>query len=310
MTPASFSPNLIRRRLGKLSAHIVVALIALVVIGGATRVMEAGLACPDWPLCFGSFLPIGEMNAKVFLEWFHRLDAFFIGIAITLQLLFSLIYSSVLPRWLPWMNLIILLLVVFQGALGALTVINLLPSSVVIGHLFLALTLVALMSGLSQKLLLSNGTNSPSWWKLCSGGSLLLILSQSLLGSRMATTWAAQKCIANGTDCYWLGLHKVSAIPVALIIVTFVCVSLLLGGWFRSQWPLLLSLLFFLIMQITLGLLSVHLSLSEPFVRVFHQLFASLLVACLAALSCRTPALSSSSTCLAFEDSSLEVCHG
>ena len=53
MTPASFPPNLIRRRLGKLSAHIVVALIALVVIGGATRVMEAGLACPDWPLCFG-----------------------------------------------------------------------------------------------------------------------------------------------------------------------------------------------------------------------------------------------------------------
>ena len=28
----------------------VVAVIALVVIGGATRVMEAGLACPDWPL--------------------------------------------------------------------------------------------------------------------------------------------------------------------------------------------------------------------------------------------------------------------
>ena len=40
----------IRLRLAQLSAHLVVALIALVVIGGATRVMEAGLACPDWPL--------------------------------------------------------------------------------------------------------------------------------------------------------------------------------------------------------------------------------------------------------------------
>ncbi len=273
--------------------------------------MEAGLACPDWPLCFGSFFPLGEMNAKVFLEWFHRLDAFFIGIAITLQLIFSLIYRSVLPRWLPWMNLIILLLVVFQGVLGALTVINLLPSTVVIGHLFLALTLVALMSGLSQRLLLSNGTNSPFWWKFCSGGSLLLIISQSLLGSRMATTWSAQKCIANGADCYWLASHKVSSIPIAFSIVIFVGTSLLLGGWFRSQWPLLLSLLFFLIMQISLGLLSVHLSLDEPFVRVFHQLFASLLVASLAALSCRTPpTFSSSSQCLAVEDSSLEVCHG
>ena len=39
----------LRRRLGRLTAHLVVAVVALVVIGGATRVMEAGLACPDGP---------------------------------------------------------------------------------------------------------------------------------------------------------------------------------------------------------------------------------------------------------------------
>ena len=65
------------RRLG---SHSVLALIALIVIGGATRVMEAGLACPDWPLCYGSFSPFSHMNLKVFLEWFHRLDAFLVGI--------------------------------------------------------------------------------------------------------------------------------------------------------------------------------------------------------------------------------------
>ncbi len=111
------TPNLIRKRLGKLAAHIVVALVALVVLGGATRVMEAGLACPDWPLCYGAFFPRGQMNAKVFLEWFHRLDALFVGIAISCQLLFSLIFKSALPRWLPWINGIILLLVFFQDSL-------------------------------------------------------------------------------------------------------------------------------------------------------------------------------------------------
>ena len=65
----------LRRRLGLLSAHLVVAVIALVVIGGATRVMEAGLACPDWPLCFGSFLPGRQMNVQVFLEWFLFSDS-------------------------------------------------------------------------------------------------------------------------------------------------------------------------------------------------------------------------------------------
>ena len=72
----------IRLRLAQLAAHLVVALVALVVIGGATRVMEAGLACPDWPLCYGTFLPGRQMNLQVFLEWFHRLDAFVVGVAL------------------------------------------------------------------------------------------------------------------------------------------------------------------------------------------------------------------------------------
>ncbi len=87
-------PPKVRFRLGQLAAHVVVALIALVVIGGATRVMEAGLACPDWPLCYGSFLPGRQMNLQVFLEWFHRLDAFFVGIVLIIQFTLSLYWAK------------------------------------------------------------------------------------------------------------------------------------------------------------------------------------------------------------------------
>ena len=170
----SSSSNLITSRLGKLAAHIVVALIALVVIGGATRVMEAGLACPDWPLCYGSFFPKGRMNLQVFLEWFHRLDAFFVGIAICVQFLFSWIYRSSLPKWLPLLNGFLFCLILFQGLLGALTVIDLLPSAVVMMHLFMALTLVAIMSGMSQILLAPNSVETPFWWKFLSGFSALI----------------------------------------------------------------------------------------------------------------------------------------
>ena len=114
-----------RFRLGQLAAHVVVALIALVVIGGATRTMEAGLACPDWPLCYGSFLPGRQMNLQVFLEWFHRLDAFFVGIVLITQFAFSLYWAKSLPRWLPWTYGLLSLLVAFQGFLGALTVLRL-----------------------------------------------------------------------------------------------------------------------------------------------------------------------------------------
>ena len=85
----------------RLGSHSVLALIALIVIGGATRVMEAGLACPDRPLCYGSFLPFNHMNLRVFLEWFHRLDAFLVGILILFKFTLSIIWKNEIPNWLP-----------------------------------------------------------------------------------------------------------------------------------------------------------------------------------------------------------------
>ncbi len=304
------NPQLIRNFLGKLSAHIVVALVALVAIGGATRVMEAGLACPDWPLCYGSLFPRGQMNLQVFLEWFHRLDAFFVGIAISLQFILSLIYKSFLPRWLPLINGIILILISLQGALGALTVIDLLPSTIVMSHLLLALTLVALMSGLTQKLFAPEGTDLPLWWKLLSRTSLLVVIIQSLIGSRMATTWGAQACLATSINCKWLDIHRISAFPILLVVLSFVFTSILSGGWFRDQWPFLTIVFSLLTVQIFLGVFSVNIGLNEPLVRVAHQLIACLLVAFLSALSCRSPNKASFMSSQKLQDNSLEVCHG
>ena len=184
-----------RFRLGQLAAHVVVALIALVVIGGATRVMEAGLACPDWPLCYGSFLPGRQMNLQVFLEWFHRLDAFFVGIVLITQFALSLLWSKTLPKWLPWTYGFLTLLVAFQGFLGALTVLQLLPSLIVMAHLAVAFTLVAIMSGVTQQLLSPGKSIFPLWLRFFGFLSLFSVVAQSLLGSRVATSWAAQRCL-------------------------------------------------------------------------------------------------------------------
>ena len=117
----------------RLGSHSVLALIALIVIGGATRVMEAGLACPDWPLCYGSFLPFHHMNLRVFLEWFHRLDAFLVGILILFKFALSIFWKNEIPNWLPKTYSLLLFLVIVQGSFGALTVINLLDSYTVTG---------------------------------------------------------------------------------------------------------------------------------------------------------------------------------
>ena len=254
----------LRRRLGRLTAHLVVAVVALVVIGGATRVMEAGLACPDWPLCFGTLLPGRQMNIQVFLEWFHRLDAFVIGIALVVMATVSVLWRRSLPQWLPWMSGSLVLLVALQGGLGALTVLQLLPSAVVTAHLALALTLVALLSGLTQCLLQSTVGQPPWWWRPLSALALAGVVSQCLLGARMATSWAAQRCLAGGEACRWLAWHRSAAAPVGGLVLLFVVVALLAGGWSRCQWPLLLSAVALVATQVILGISTLRLGLNQP----------------------------------------------
>ncbi|WP_413389966.1 COX15/CtaA family protein [Prochlorococcus marinus] len=299
-----------RFRLGQLAAHVVVALIALVVIGGATRVMEAGLACPDWPLCYGSFLPGRQMNLQVFLEWFHRLDAFFVGIVLITQFVLSLLWSKTLPKWLPWTYGFLTLLVAFQGFLGALTVLQLLPSLIVMAHLAVAFTLVAIMSGVTQQLLSPGKSIFPLWLRSFGFLSLFSVVAQSLLGSRVATSWAAQRCLDLGDSCNLLGLHRASAIPVSFLLILFVIVSSFHRDVFVNQWPYLLTIISLNISQIFLGVFSIQLGMSEPSLIIGHQLIACLLVAVIAALNFKGRGIDESSQSLFINQSTLETCHG
>ena len=308
MTP-SIPP--IYRRLGGVTSHLVVAVIALVVIGGATRVMEAGLACPDWPLCFGTLLPGRQMNLQVFLEWFHRLDAFVVGVALLVMAVAATVLRRRVPQWFPWVSVLLVLMVALQGGLGALTVLQLLPSQVVTAHLTVALTLVALLSAVTQRLLDPAVGSPPFWWRPLSGLALLAVIAQCLLGAQMATSWAAQRCLAGGEACHSVSLHRYGAMPAAGLVLLFVVVALFVGGWSRRQWPWLLSSVLLVTSQAVLGVTTLRLGLQQPLVTITHQLVAALLVAVLAALTVRSPGspLPSRSS-VVIDDTALETCHG
>ena len=61
------------RGLARSYAALVVLVTGLIVLGASVRAFEAGLACPDWPLCFGQIIP--EMNLEVAFEFGHRVMA-------------------------------------------------------------------------------------------------------------------------------------------------------------------------------------------------------------------------------------------
>ena len=295
---ADREPGSIRVRLAALAAHLLLALIALVGIGGATRVMQAGLACPDWPLCYGSLLPGRQMNLQVFLEWFHRLDAFVVGVGLLVMAAASLWWRRQLPRWQPPLAVACLLLVAAQGGLGALTVLQLLPFGVVTAHLITALLLVALLSGCHQGL---NGSSeepmgarlvepaaargaSALWLKGLTVVALVLVFAQCLLGGLMASQWAAGRCFSAGEGCGWLLAHRLGARPVGLLVLAL---AAWLGWCQRRERPLAVFAGVLVLAQIALGVLSLRLTLAVPGVTVAHQITAALLVAVLSALTVR-----------------------
>ena len=292
-------PNLqLRHRLALLASHLVVALVALVAIGGATRVMEAGLACPDWPLCYGRLLPGQQMNVQVFLEWFHRLDAFVVGVALLVFVGVGVALRRRLPAWLPWMASLALGLVAFQGALGALTVTHLLASPLVTAHLATALVLVSLVSAIYQRLAMvpdfiapdvpSQSPPVPLWWQALAALALVLVFSQCLLGGLMASQWAAEQCIAAGEACHWLLAHRQLALGAAGGVALMAATAPLLPRGLGHLQGLAFGAIGLVVLQIGLGIWTLTLQLAVPAVTVAHQLVAALLVALLSAVLARS----------------------
>ncbi len=270
-----------------LTAHLVVALVALVAIGGATRVMEAGLACPDWPLCYGVLWPGRQWNLQVFLEWFHRLDAFLVGVALLLLFALSLRFRARFPGWLPWSSGLALGMVAVQGGLGALTVLSQLAAPTVTLHLATALSLVLLLSAMHQGLEPPEpeaAGDLPRWWAPLAVLAALLVGTQCLLGGAMASRWAADLCVQAGEGCRWLLLHRQGAYPAAVAVLLLAASSLALPSGHRRLQGLALAAAALVAVQVALGVVTLRLQLSVPAVTVAHQLTAALLVGVLGGL--------------------------
>ena len=274
-----------------LSTHLLVALVALVTVGGATRVMEAGLSCPDWPLCYGSVLPTAEMTMRVFLEWFHRLDAALVGLGLLLMATLTWWQRQHLPPAIPALATTAVVLVAVQIALGALTVTRLLRFDIVTAHLATGLLLVALLSLLRQQLrltlqpLTADGdgvlTGPWRWWPVL---ATLLVYLQCVLGGLLASQWATGRCLHLLQGCHWLTAHRLLA-GAALVAVVVLPVKAVAAAWPHILQQLAFAAGFLVLLQAGLGALTLHLSLSQPLVTIGHQLVAALLLGVLTSLA-------------------------
>jgi len=152
------------------------ATLVLVVAGGLVRATGAGLGCPDWPTCWGCWLPPTQLSdipsqldeagepyyldklerrqylskfdsTKMWIEYLNRVLGVLIGIFIIATFMASFPLRKSKPR-LFYGSLIALLMVIFQGWLGSIVVESELMPGMITLHMLLAMILLSLLISL------------------------------------------------------------------------------------------------------------------------------------------------------------------
>ncbi|MEX2548714.1 MAG: COX15/CtaA family protein [Nitriliruptoraceae bacterium] len=221
-------PTLGLRRLAIATALGTLLLIAM---GGAVRATDSGLACPDWPACYGQWVPPADVN--MWFEHSHRLWAGVIALAVTWLTAWSA--WRLRSRPVLWrLSLTALVLVLLQAALGAAVVLLQLRAGLVTSHLGMSLVVVACLIVLA---VLARPSSEPGTaaeqrigrWAAVVG---VLVFLQALLGSQATGRGAAY--VFNAVpiwlaDGAWTGhmrewlhvTHRAGGYLVAAAVVAF-----------------------------------------------------------------------------------------
>ncbi|HAU1637320.1 TPA: heme A synthase [Legionella pneumophila] len=195
----------------RLAATFAVFLAFFVVMLGAyTRLTDAGLGCPDWPGCYGRMvLPGAEKDLqkaqsqypdlpiesrKAWTEMAHRYVAGTLALLIFF-IAFQVWFKRRQGQDLPWhLPLALVMLVVFQAALGMWTVTLKLLPAVVMGHLLGGMLIVACLCRFRLQISHLNGQDAPIWRPWLRLG-VVIILLQIALGGWVSANYAGISCI-------------------------------------------------------------------------------------------------------------------
>lgn len=206
----------------------IIAVFFLIFVGGLVRSTGSGMGCPDWPKCFGQYVPPTNINQlpvdykikfavqgkqiadfdvyKTWIEYLNRLVGVVIGLFILLTVVFAFPYLKSNPK-IFWLSFVAFILVGFQGWIGSKVVASDLATWMITIHMLIALLIVAL--------LIFTVTNSQEFSivQFKSDSSLKLFIIISLIISLIQ--------IVSGTQVR----EKVDH------------VANLLGEQYRTQWP-------------------------------------------------------------------------
>jgi len=263
---------MIDKNFSKILGLLIFLTFDLMLLGAAVRALDAGLACPDWPLCFGKVLP--KYDLQVYLEVIHRYVAGFVAI------LFLSLYVTLLRHHrfqsLRWIMSLGLSLLLAQIIMGGLTVLKILQPGIVTAHLSLATAfLICLLvaqyqvDGPRYKVL------SHARFEKISLLGLILVCGQIVLGGWVASNYAGMACIdfplCNGQWFpTWTGpigaqvIHRLMAYSLAIFFIIYFVIGLRLSAQNKisvAQKKLVFQCFLLIFSQIAVGVMNLQLQI-------------------------------------------------
>ena len=180
----------------------------VIALGAWTRLVDAGLGCPDWPGCYG-FVVFPTTEAEIQLaesrypqfpyeidkaipEVVHRYFAAALGFLAILLVYFAFKYQ--LPKKIKAITSFLLLFICCQGLFGYLTVsLKLLPI-IVTGHLFGGFITLSLFFYLFLNTTNGIKNHNIGHLKILGGVALFALIVQIFLGVWTSTNYASLAC--------------------------------------------------------------------------------------------------------------------
>ena len=298
----------------RLAVWTTVLTYALILVGGLVRASGAGLGCPDWPRCFGTWIPPASaadlpagFDASQFnptLMWIEYLNRL-LGVTVGFFIL-----GATVSAWrhhrrdghILWPTVAALLLTGYEGWLGGRVVAHELAPWIVTAHLVVAIVIVLLLLyatvyaiyrwplGLQYGL----RADSPDDGDIRAAGSrrgfvtvvavmLIVTLVQVALGTQVRGSIddALDAGVAREAALGTVGLFDSAHRTLALGVMSLALVSLLVLWSAHPRQTVMARWTYAVVVlsgvQVAIGVLLAYVALAPPF-QVLHLTAASLLM--------------------------------
>jgi heme a synthase len=281
--------------LHKFSKLVAASTVLLILAGSLVTSNDAGLSVPDWPTSYGWNMftfPPRLWVANILYEHGHRLVASSVGFLTIILAVW--LWLAEPRRWLRWFGVAALGAVIAQGLLGGLTVLFLLPAPVSTAHaglaeIFFCMT-VAVALFTSRGWLASAPQIDDARLRAIATATTAIVFSQILVGATMRHIGAGLAIpdfplmFGRLVPDHWSAkiavhfAHRVGALVVAAAIVTTAVYI-----WRRHTDAAdlaspALKLMILLVVQITLGALTI-ITRRDVWINSVHVVVGALMLA-------------------------------